>query len=222
MPSVKNCVAPTQGESLTPINLDTGQPGAMLTLWYCCAHYEVFAGGTRLAAAQEAGIEEVPIMVYPAADEEYISRLADEDNENDEYHVPVPLPDIWGEYKRLNKQEKWTQQQIAKTKGVNQATVALRQKYADFPNEVIDTFIKNEFLKESHALELSKLLNFNNLTPWFTRDDALIEILTAVLKNHHGKHSKSRYELRQMRSVPLWRRHSRARERACFNHSQSG
>jgi hypothetical protein len=29
-----------------------------------------------------------------------VSRLADVDNENDEYHVPVPVADVWAEYHR--------------------------------------------------------------------------------------------------------------------------
>ena len=45
--------------------------------------------------------------------------LAEYDNENDEYHTPVSPVDIWAEYARL-KSLGWTQQRIAKAKGVSQ------------------------------------------------------------------------------------------------------
>lgn len=148
--------------------------------------YEVFAGGTRLAAAREAHIPEVPVLVHEGYDEGAISRLADEDNANDEYHVPVPLPDVWAEYKRLKDEEEWTQQKIAEAKGVPQQRVAERQHYAEFPDKVLRSFTQNDFLKESHALEMSKLHNLCNLSPWLTRDEALTEILAAILLTHRG------------------------------------
>jgi hypothetical protein len=154
--------------------------------------YEVFAGGTRLAAARQAGLAEVPVLVHADFTAEEISRLADEDNENDEYHVPIPLPDMWIEYRRLNEDEGWTQQQIAAAKGVAQQTVAMRCKYAAFPMAILRDFTKNDFLKEGHALELSKLQNFCNLAPWLTRDHALTEILAEVLDKHrNGSHGVS-------------------------------
>jgi ParB/RepB/Spo0J family partition protein len=148
-------------------------------------HYEVFAGGTRLAAAQQAGLTDVPALVYPADDPERISRLADEDNENDEYHVPVPLPDIWAEYQRLNDEEGWTQEQIGKAKGVGQASVSRRLKYAAFPQPLQDAFIQHGFLTELHAEELTKLSKLD-MPPWLTRNQALTEIVATVLDKHRG------------------------------------
>ena len=74
-------------------------------------HYEVFAGGTRLEAAKVAGLEEIPCLLHSSYSIEEISRLADEDNENDEYHEPVGIVDVWAEYYRLNKEEGWTQEE---------------------------------------------------------------------------------------------------------------
>ena len=104
----------------------------------------------------------------------------------DEYHVPVPLPDIWAEYKRLVEEEKWVHQKIADAKGVNRATVTLRLSWACFPTKVREAFVKNDFLKESHAAELDALLKFNNLAPWLTREQARPEIVAAVLDTHRG------------------------------------
>jgi hypothetical protein len=119
-------------------------------------------------------------------DLERISRLADEDNENDEYHVPVPLPDIWAEYRRLSVEEGWTQRQIAKAKGVQQSLVAERLAYAMFPQQVLAAMIEHPFLKESHAAELIKLSKFDHFGPWLTRDQALEEIVETVLDKHRG------------------------------------
>jgi site-specific DNA-methyltransferase (adenine-specific) len=155
-------------------------------------HYEVFAGGTRLAAARAAALEEVPILLYPADDTERISRLADEDNENDEYHVPVPLPDIWAEYQRLKDKEGWTQEVIAKAKHTDQSVVSDRIKYATFPSEVLGAFMETPVLKETHAAELAKLWNFHKskawipFRSWLTRDQALEEIVATVLDKHRG------------------------------------
>jgi DNA modification methylase/ParB-like chromosome segregation protein Spo0J len=152
--------------------------------------YEVFAGGTRLAAAREAHLTTVPVLIHTGYTDAAISGLADQDNENDEYHIPVPLPEIWAEYQRLKEEEQWTQQQIADAKGVPQQRVAERLQYAAFPPRIIRAFTQSDFLKESHALELSKLHNLCNLTPWLTRDAALVEILEGVLEKHRGSSQK--------------------------------
>jgi predicted metal-dependent hydrolase len=90
----------------------------------------------------------VPVTVYAGYDWEAISRFADEDNENDEYHVPVPLPDVWAEYARLQEQEGWAQEKIAEAKGVVQAAVSERIRFAGLPLKIQHTFIKHDFLKE--------------------------------------------------------------------------
>jgi hypothetical protein len=56
-----------------------------------------------------------PVFVYTDLTTEELVRLADLDNENDEYHFPVPLIDVWEEYHRLANNENpiWTQQRIA-------------------------------------------------------------------------------------------------------------
>ena len=56
--------------------------------------FEVFAGGTRLEAAGKAGLKTVPVFVHEGLTDEQVSRKADEDNENDEYHERVGLLDV--------------------------------------------------------------------------------------------------------------------------------
>ena len=119
--------------------------------------------------------------------------LADQDNENDEYHVKVPIVDVWMEYKRLQDMPpvgngKWTQERIAKAKGVSRQLVGFRLGWADLPTAIINFFAKNENLKEGHAAEITKLLDFSNLSPWLDRDTAMLEVLTdMVVRNSYLK-----------------------------------
>src|SRR5262249_7990089 len=104
---------------------------------------------------------------------------------NDEYHVPVPLPDIWAEYKRLKTEEGWTQECIAQAKGVGEADVSDRLRFAALPAQVQDAFFETAVLKERHARELLKVSNFE-LSPWLTRDEVLCEIVATVLDKTRG------------------------------------
>jgi len=118
--------------------------------------YEVFAGSIRLEAAKLAGLETVPVLVHYDYTEEEIARLSDLDNENDEYHRPVPVTDVWAEYARLYKEEGWTQEKIAEVKGVSQKTVSLRLKLHRLP-EKIKRFIPQQFLSEAHLTRISEI-----------------------------------------------------------------
>ena len=100
-------------------------------------------------------------------------RLADQDNENDEYHEPVGLVDTWASYKALADLG-WTQERIAEAKGCKQQQVGSRIQYAGLSSRVLEYFTKNDFLKESHATEIIKLQNFCNLTPWLTSETAML------------------------------------------------
>jgi ParB/RepB/Spo0J family partition protein len=127
--------------------------------------YKIFAGGTRFEAAKLALLETVPVVLHEGFSDDQITRLADEDNENDEYHSTVPIVDKWMDYKRLADMG-WKQERIAEAKGVDQAQVNRRLQYADFPKHVLSIFMKNDFLKEGHASEIRKLCNFHNFAPW--------------------------------------------------------
>ena len=148
--------------------------------------YKVFAGGNRLEAVRKAQVDEIPIILHEGFTADEISRLADQDNENDEYHAPVPIVDVWMDYKRLSElpedsQGKWTQERIADAKGVSQATVGYRMQYAAFPDTVLKNFITSDFLKEGHARELLGLSHCDNLATWLTRDSDMMEVINEVL-----------------------------------------
>lgn len=143
------------------------------------SHYEVFAGGTRLEAARAAGLSKIPVVVHIGYTDADIVRLAELDNENDEYHEPVSIVDVWASYKALADAD-WTQQQIADAKGCSQAFVSMRLKLANLPQSVLVHFITNDYLKEGHAREIVGLSQSDNLAPWLTQEAAMLEILTAT------------------------------------------
>ena len=145
--------------------------------------YMVFAGGNRLLAVQRTTIATVPVVLHEGYSDEEIVGLADQDNENDEYHRPVPLVDVWMDYKRLA--DMWGKghgQRIAKAKGVSPGIVSERLQYALWSVALHEIF-KSQTLTEAHARELLRLSNFENLRPWFDRETAMLEVVNGVLKD---------------------------------------
>ena len=142
--------------------------------------YKVFAGGTRLEAARRAGIRKVPIVLHEGLTEDDIVRLADEDNENDEYHARVSPVDVWENYAWLSEQ-RWTQERIAKAKGVKQAIVSKRIGLHKLP-EAIKTFIHQDKLGEAHLIEMSALFIDEYFSAWLTTDQARLEIVQEAAK----------------------------------------
>jgi hypothetical protein len=141
--------------------------------------------------------------VYPPDDRERISRLADEDNENDEYHLPVPLPDIWAEYRRLKDGEGWSGAKIAAAKRQSEGAVSERLRYARFPQAVLDAFFNAPILNERHARELLALSTVEGLAPWLTRDQALAEIVDAVMDKHRSAEPGQAPDARQPAGTPI-------------------
>lgn len=125
----------------------------------------------------------MPLVLHEGFTPYQISGLADEDNENDEYHASVPIADVWMDYKWLADEggAGWTQQAVADAKGVKQQVVSSRIKYAEFPQLVLARFTKNDSLRESHAAEISKIQNFCNLDQWRTFESVALSVIDAVL-----------------------------------------
>jgi len=143
--------------------------------------YEVFAGGYRLEAARRAGLSTIPAVIYRGYSEEEISRLSDVDNENDEYHTPVSPVDVWAEYYRLWKEEGWTQEKIARAKGVDQSFVARRIKLHLLP-EGIKQFMSQGFLTEGHFAEILGICVDSYLSGWLTTEQTQKEIIEKAAK----------------------------------------
>ena len=104
--------------------------------------------------------------------------LADQDNENDEYHAPVPIVDKWMECRRLDEMG-WDQRRIANAKGISQGQVAKHIGYAKLPEVVLD-LIRKQSLTDSHAAEICKLFDSNN--SWLSTESAMLEIIESALK----------------------------------------
>lgn len=137
--------------------------------------FKVFAGGTRLEAAKRAGVKSIPCVIHEGLEEDDIVRLADEDNENDEYHTKVSPVDVWAHYAYLESLG-WKQQQIAEAKGLNNHTlVSVRLKLNGLPDEV-KNFVTQGFLEEAHLREICSLLLKSHFAPWLTSEQAWIEL----------------------------------------------
>lgn len=143
-------------------------------------HYEVFAGGTRLEAAKQANLAEIPVVLHTGFDDAEIVRLADQDNENDEYHAPVPIVDVWKSYADLAALN-WTQAQIAQAKGVTQAFVSYRLALAQLPDCVLENITRYS-INEGQAREIIKVSHCYNLTAWLDRETAMLEVIEIALK----------------------------------------
>ena len=143
--------------------------------------YKVFAGGTRLRAANIVRLAKVPIVLHTGYSAEEIVHLADDDNENDEYHEPVGLVDMWQSYKAL-ADKKWTQEKIARAKGCSRNFVSYRVRCAELPKTVLENVTKY-FLREGQIRELLKLSQCDNFSPWLTRETALLYILGEVTRS---------------------------------------
>lgn len=147
-------------------------------LWVCKNGngYEVFAGGNRLEAAKRAGLKKVPIVLHEGATEADIVRLADEDNENDEYHNKVSPVDVWAHYAYLDSLG-WTQEQIAEAKGVNRVMVSYRLKLSRLPDKV-KGYVSQGLVSEGHLTEIAQLSVDLHLQYWLTDESAWVELIT--------------------------------------------
>ncbi len=164
--------------------------------------YEIFAGGTRFEAAREAGLDTIPILKHEGLTPEQISQKADIDNENDEYHTPVSIIDIWAEYARLRDEEKWTQERIAQVKGVNQSSVSERLKWHTV-SEKIKNYIEQQLLDEGHLREITSISNVQYLSPWLTTHQVWEELADKVVSDKGKNGEKSVRSVRK--DVVVWK-----------------
>ena len=163
--------------------------------------YRVFAGGMRLAASKQAGLTTIPAIVFDGYSKEEISRLSDIDNENDEYHRPVPITDIWAEYARLNKEEGWTQEKIAEVKEVNRTIVGARIRLNRLPDK-IKKYVTQNILTETHLRKILPMRMGTHFSPWLTTENLMVEMVEKIVYSikKDGKKSVSAVE----KDVAVW------------------
>ncbi|SMB96257.1 DNA modification methylase [Thermanaeromonas toyohensis ToBE] len=153
-------------------------------------HYEVFAGGTRLEAAKVAGLDTMPVLVHYGYTDEEISRLSDLDNENDEYHRPVPITDVWAEYARLHEEEGWSQKKIAAAKGVAESLVSERIAWHKLPDKVKKLVLSGD-LTEAHLRRIWGVILPVEFTLWLTTEMARLELAEKVVYDKKKNGEKS-------------------------------
>lgn len=145
--------------------------------------YKVFAGGTRLEAARAANVLEVPIILHEGLVEDDIVRLADEDNENDEYHAKVNPVDVWANYAWLYHQG-WTQERIAEAKGLKDHNMVSRRLKLNGLPDNIKKFVYQGVINETHLMQISNLCIDTHFTSWLTTDKAQLELTQHAVKRH--------------------------------------
>jgi ParB-like chromosome segregation protein Spo0J len=179
--------------------------------------YEIFAGGTRLEAARRAGLTTVPVFVHHGLSDEQISRKSDQDNENDEYHAPVSLPDIWTECYRLYREEGWTQQRIAEAKGWTRQLVNVRIRWHETLPDNGRTAVFDGLLDEGHVQAVSSVtLVVADLQPWLTTGQAQSELIEEVLSKPRGPSARRKPTVRVVREAAArWKSLIEAAEAAC-------
>ena len=150
------------------------------------SRYEIFAGGTRFEAAKMAGLDFIPLRIYEDIDDGEISRLADLDNENDEYHVPVSPVDVWAECWRLKSEERWKQQKIADAKGWPKSLVSERCGWHEKLPEQAKQACSAGTLDEQHIRQFSTIVLPVELSDWLTTTQAQEELIAEVLGKHRG------------------------------------
>lgn len=144
--------------------------------------YLIFAGGTRLEACRKLNLQTIPAIVYDEISDAEMVRLSHDDNVNDEYHVPVPITDIWAEYSHLSRDLGWTQQKIAEIYGVTRAMVSYRMNMHDLPEDVKD-LVNQKLITETQAIELLPLSIDLHFSEWLTTDEIRSRCAQELTKN---------------------------------------
>ena len=147
--------------------------------------YHVIAGGNRLLAARQAGLETVPVYIYENLDRQELWSLAYQDNEQAGQHCRVSVIDVCCDYARRIDDDGWTQEQIAESLNVSQTLVSRRVKLSQATHLHQTVCVGN--LDETHCHEILALYaSTHNLDDWLTAEQAQLELIEEVLSRHRG------------------------------------
>lgn len=111
--------------------------------------YEIVAGERRYRAAREAGLHEIPAVVL-TLDEKKAAQIALIENVQREDLSPI---DLARAYKRLIKEYRMTQEEVAQAAGCSRPAVANTLRLLELPPEVIE-MIDSRALTEGHGRAL--------------------------------------------------------------------
>jgi hypothetical protein len=157
----------------------------------------------------------VPVLLHQGLTEEEICRRADVDNENDEYHVEVPLLDVWAEYHRLKYEEwddetgekGWSLARIGRAKHehgkpVDDSTVCDRIRMHKYLPKVARKAVWDGLFDEGHAKAVIGLTwDVPSLNPWLTTEQAQAELVKEVLSKHRGSSAKIKPTVQNVRAA---------------------
>ncbi len=144
--------------------------------------YLIFAGGTRLEACRKLNLPTIPAIIFDGISDEEMARLSHDDNVNDEYHVPVPITDLWAEYYHLNKDLGWTQEKIAMAYDVPRAMVSYRINLHELPDEVKD-FVSKNLITEAQLTEILPLSVDLHFQSWLTTDQVRLKCAEDLIRD---------------------------------------
>lgn len=142
--------------------------------------FKIFAGGNRFEAAKLAGLQEIPVYVYEGFSLGELWSMAYADNEQAGKHTGVHFVDTWLDYKRQIDNNGWTQTELSDFLGESNSRISYKLRYANFADSVIDAFFTIQGLTESHARNLLDISQCENLTPWLTRETAMLHVIEIV------------------------------------------
>jgi len=93
---------------------------------------------------------------------------------------------------RLNKEQGWTQEKIARVKDLQRTLVAERCKWhQELPNN-IKLKVSNGIFDEGHIREISGVcLTLDTLSAWLTTEQAQIELTEQILDKHRGSSARA-------------------------------
>lgn len=107
------------------------------------------------------------------------------------YH-PVSIIDTWASYQDLADLG-WTQERIARAKGVGRVIVSYRLNLNKLPDE-IKNLVSQGLVKETHLTEILSLSVDLHFSPWLTASQAQLELATWVAKGHTTRETRTRVQ----------------------------
>lgn len=144
--------------------------------------YHIFAGGTRFEACRKLNMQTIPVIVFEGISDAEMAKLSHDDNVNDEYHVPVPITDIWAEYYHLNKDLGWTQEEIAYAYDITRQMVGFRINLHELPNEV-KKYANQNLITETQLIQILPLQIDLHFQEWLTTDQIRMKCSKELIKN---------------------------------------
>jgi ParB family transcriptional regulator, chromosome partitioning protein len=147
--------------------------------------YEIIAGERRWLASQNAGLNEVPVVILDVDD---VKSLEIAIIENVQRQNLNPVEEAKG-YQKLVKDFNYDQEKIAKFIGKSRSYIANSLRLTSLPDDVL-LLIENEKLSASHARTLVGLNNSSELAREIIKNELSVRQAEILSKKWKGKKTK--------------------------------